>query len=626
MQDVGVLEGMFNVDPKGVALVNDPVTQQQMLSFQFALTVPALTLMNWLAKNTNRRNFPEAIAPGQQVRSFQPKADPIMPPASEPARSFQPKGDTIVSPSHIVKQTWLMSGPPGLDRTGVPAPATMDSSIAGTFWQKEHRLFDVITKGDVAEVQSVIENHVDVNCAMMKPYTKTPLHHALEVSGNVEIINALLQAGADINLRAHRGKTPFHFAIQQYMTIPPLVLRLLIHKKADFSVADAHGVTPLDSVRMIGVQLGTDGNVLSDPVRACARQLLNEVTENPTCAIGIIDAQAVKGVFFCDVSQDKLLFYTNTFCGFYDVKCGRIGYIKKLKQRNSFVEHVAINQDTGTIAVCVVDIVSSTEVKNMIIVWGNGQLQDEQPLVLTTNLTVSSTAAQILPPRLKCSQGKTRLIIHCRLSDGQICCWCFNAMRSQLEQEEKLPTTNAYFTSSSDGRWLAVQGADPSRSATMRIYRLSGRLELVCDFGTRPTTTFAIIQRSVGGDKNCLIAMVDSFLGGRQGRPPLVSVFSVTINGLVSNLYSLQMPSPVTSLSFCNSDAHLLSLLDDGSAILINLADSKVCKAYDKFPNDFSNVDISNDRKRLLFSEGNHFRIHRLPEPALIRGKPSDSI
>jgi len=109
--------------------------------------------------------------------------------------------------------------------------------------------------GDVAMVELLLENGADISATS---YMGTPLHAAVGGFQHeppeqwTEVVNLLLNAGADINASAgtdRPGWTPLHHAVGANHT--PAV-KLLIDNGANVTDADGRGVTPLTQARNNG--------------------------------------------------------------------------------------------------------------------------------------------------------------------------------------------------------------------------------------------------------------------------------------------------------------------------------------------------------------------------------------
>ena len=70
---------------------------------------------------------------------------------------------------------------------------------------------------------------------------RTPLHFAVENS-DCEVVEQLLERGADVNVREKTGNTPLHFAA---IGNASEVAELLLYRGADVKVQDIVGNTPL---------------------------------------------------------------------------------------------------------------------------------------------------------------------------------------------------------------------------------------------------------------------------------------------------------------------------------------------------------------------------------------------
>lgn len=100
-------------------------------------------------------------------------------------------------------------------------------------------------RNDVLAVRKFLRKHTDLDCLGELGYVglnrRTPLHWAA-VSGALEVVDLLLEAGADPNFQDARGRTPLHWAARLNRTA---VVRSLLDAGADVKQVDVDCMTPL---------------------------------------------------------------------------------------------------------------------------------------------------------------------------------------------------------------------------------------------------------------------------------------------------------------------------------------------------------------------------------------------
>jgi ankyrin repeat protein len=99
-------------------------------------------------------------------------------------------------------------------------------------------LFLAVTTGDLAKVkQALICTNPNISAGGMRP-----LHIAAR-NGYLEIVELLLEHGANPNVQDNDGRTPLHYAVENCHVG---VARVLLDHGADPTIRDNNGMTPLD--------------------------------------------------------------------------------------------------------------------------------------------------------------------------------------------------------------------------------------------------------------------------------------------------------------------------------------------------------------------------------------------
>ena len=132
---------------------------------------------------------------------------------------------------------------------GIPSVLCLSTPhLSLTFVTAGDKLLKAAKKGDIAVVKKCM-NKVENSSLLIEQARgkagKTALHLAAK-SGHLEIIQLLLERGADINTRDRKGKTALHLAAKSgHLDIT----KLLLERGADASIATNRGLTARDLVR-----------------------------------------------------------------------------------------------------------------------------------------------------------------------------------------------------------------------------------------------------------------------------------------------------------------------------------------------------------------------------------------
>lgn len=97
-------------------------------------------------------------------------------------------------------------------------------------------------RGDLKSTEKLIEAKVDLNIQDSKT-GKTPLHEAV-IEGHKNVVRALMDAGADVNIQDKNGNTPLHIAIG--LGRIDVALALIEAENIRLDIKDSDNKTPFD--------------------------------------------------------------------------------------------------------------------------------------------------------------------------------------------------------------------------------------------------------------------------------------------------------------------------------------------------------------------------------------------
>lgn len=478
-------------------------------------------------------------------------------------------------------------------------------------------LFKALKMADVTELKTALNQRADVNELEDGHRMMSPLHCALECGGSVDAVNLLLKSRALVNAAMVGGETPLHIAMQRYMDVPPLVIRMLFCHQADLAVKNIQGITPLDRVREISSQ----AHSASREARLRLREISNEITEMPTIDVLSIEGSGVRSAHFADMRNQKIVFKTDSSIGTYSLTKKRLTFMKKLKQQkgSSSVEYLSANPALGTLAVCLVIVEQqpngTPKYQNVFIIWPNGKLQDEEPLKLSVTLD-PQPAPGALPACVILSRTDGPQLLLSRLLNGKVLSWRLNQQRTQLMVETQLVGNAGIIAASDDGCWIAmIQHQDGKSILHVHSYESPAGLrhEPVQVWTCEASPVCMAIQqapRPASAGASGRLAIVAAAVEGQS--PPPIEVWDICVDGNGRMMYRLNVPSPCSSLNFCyGAEDRIFSGHTDGLAVLYDLPKGSTSQCQGS-PDSFS-LSMSTDHKLVVATESDCFRIFKLP-------------
>jgi len=126
----------------------------------------------------------------------------------------------------------------------------------------------IIDGGQVDVLEALLRNGADVN--VRGHYGNTPLHVATAFGkSNITIVKLLVTHGADVNAKNDSGNTPLHNAAAMCNIE---IIKFLIANGADVNVKDEIGVTPFGLARGRLYNTRHDHNEYKRPYRTMRRE------------------------------------------------------------------------------------------------------------------------------------------------------------------------------------------------------------------------------------------------------------------------------------------------------------------------------------------------------------------
>jgi len=113
---------------------------------------------------------------------------------------------------------------------------TFDKFMSG--FEKQRELYNAIKANDLPKVNEILTNYPEISKAICFYF---PLHYTCD-HGNIDMVDALLNAGFNINECDDEGDTPLHYAVMQR---DPDLVRFLVRRGADINAQNERGESPM---------------------------------------------------------------------------------------------------------------------------------------------------------------------------------------------------------------------------------------------------------------------------------------------------------------------------------------------------------------------------------------------
>ncbi len=135
--------------------------------------------------------------------------------------------------------------------------------LAGCAGRTSNSLLPYNAAWTVPQIQALIQAGADVNAKDVNG--KTPLMFAVESNVSSEVVRLLIAAGADVNAQDEHGLSPLSFAAANNLS--PDVIQALVEAGADINAKNADGWTPL----MLAARFNPSSEVTATLINAGAQ-------------------------------------------------------------------------------------------------------------------------------------------------------------------------------------------------------------------------------------------------------------------------------------------------------------------------------------------------------------------
>jgi len=172
----------------------------------------------------------------------------------------------------------------GLALVSIALPLVIVSLAAQSSNARLEQAIDRVERNDVNGLRRLLKEDPSLvrrtEAGVLPTWRWTLLHSATAAPASLEIVTALIDAGAELNVKDNEGNTPLHFAVKRINRekVPTRdyegIIRLLLEKKADVRSVNNCGQTPLhtasafradpSAVELL-IQAGSDVNLRTLP-------------------------------------------------------------------------------------------------------------------------------------------------------------------------------------------------------------------------------------------------------------------------------------------------------------------------------------------------------------------------
>jgi len=177
-----------------------------------------------------------------------------------------------------------------------------------------YTILDAINTNNVVKLRKLLKNaNIDIDIPIDYDDAFIPILHLSIINGNIEVVQILIENGANINICDSYGDMPLHLAINYRLYD---IVILLIHSGADINATYSNGASPLvmaienncTDIAIALIDSGTDiYQIIYKSIKAYNGQYINIPSNALICSIIVNNIDIVNKLIYCNAKVDYII-------------------------------------------------------------------------------------------------------------------------------------------------------------------------------------------------------------------------------------------------------------------------------------------------------------------------------